>query len=473
MAQFVNPYENNYATLSSRIGGAVEGAVDERQQLMDRKRAEEDRAIEEQRRASQDEMRNLQLGQMKAREQEGLIVSGDSGINQLDTAVNSASRALVDQAGSLTTQLKNNEITSDEFASQYALIKSQVPAIKKFKETLGANIAEYTAGIKGGQLSGAMGNDVDDLYTSLINGTGDVQLGIGEDGQVTFSGTTANGEEINIPASGANQIPKPIMKAPAPYETFKEPMAVLAQTKGAWDEGMEGNVTNQFDQIADNDKALLAMAVDHYGIPLAEAKRLQSEIKDGGNALQDVIEPKFIEDAKITFKEEREKFEDAQIKQKIEEQRLFNLERQVNRQDGQFAIQQEQHKMRQEEHEQKTQALQAAKEQKALVHENNVSMVQNLDFSSPANTVDDLRKKGITDVVWDKKNGYIVLNPNNPEKPKAVLGKSAEALQQHLYKTLGIDESAGGGTVEGQLPSPLGRSPFKRLANWASNIIKK
>ena len=249
------------------------GGWDEAQQEIDRRSAERRKAEQD---ALQNELSNIQLAEMKVKQQQGLIVPADTGYNNVDIAIQNASRQLVDQAGSLTAQLKNGEIDTDQYANKLAIIRSQVPAVNTFKEVLTGNLQNYQQAVADNQISHAMTAEARDFYGSIMNDSGQLQLGATEDGNIALLGLTNGGEEVNIPVGGVNQMYRPILKQPAPQELLRDPMKTLQKEQEFW--GPEGVdfAKAQLDNVLNSggEDALKSLAADHYGY---DVDRLEEE----------------------------------------------------------------------------------------------------------------------------------------------------------------------------------------------------
>ena len=288
-----NPYAYQNYTRLDEAAESIEAQQQKQRDLEDRRYKKE--------------MQQFQYAEMKAKQAEALIVPGDTGFNNIDLAMSTASRGLVDQAGALTAQLKKGDINTDEYANQLALIRSQVPALKQWKESLSQNLTTYTEALQNGQLSDAMNPQSLDLYGTLLKDDGSVQLGIGEDGSVTMAGVTEGGEPISIPVTGIGNMPKPILKQPSPYEQLKGPMKEIQQRLIS-KEGNEDEISDyaraQFDSVVEQggDQAVLSMAVDHMGLSYEEAKKLEGTPLEGyRNALEKQVEDNWVNAAGDMF----------------------------------------------------------------------------------------------------------------------------------------------------------------------------
>ena len=322
MANGFNPYA--YQDKFAGAGDAAAAAVAENEARRKAFLDEEDRDLKRQ-------MTQLQFGEMKAKQAEALVVPGDTGFNNVDIAVNQASRQLVDQAGALTAQLNKGEISVDDWASQTALIRSQVPGVKQWKETLNTNLGQYTQALANGQLSDAMDPSAFDLYGTLIKDDGRLNLAVNDQGQVMFEGSTEGGEEVSIPVNGAANMPKPILKQPSPYETMKEPLKEF--NNQPWSDDIGEFAATQLDAVLakGGEPALLSLAVDHMGIPYNEAKQLASMEADGyTSALEQQVEGQWIQDAKSIHVADQIKTEKEQLYNANLELRNKQLQDQIN-----------------------------------------------------------------------------------------------------------------------------------------------
>ena len=93
--------------------GQIGDEIDERKE---KRKADLRQAKEDERLALQAEAQQLQLAQIKQAQTEALIVPADTGIRSADDYVRDASRKLVDNQAALSAQLKNGDITTDEYA---------------------------------------------------------------------------------------------------------------------------------------------------------------------------------------------------------------------------------------------------------------------------------------------------------------------------------------------------------------------
>ena len=310
-----NPYAaGSYGTLSQSLD-----------QNFATQRAEQSARREAERHAQQQEMQRFQFAELKAKQAEGLIVPGDTGYNNVNLAVDNASRALVDQAGALTGQLSKGDISADDYAFKIATIRSQVPGIKQWKETLTNNLQNYTQALTDGQLSAANSMETSDLYGSLLKDDGRFTLNVNPEGQVVFGGVTDAENPVSIPVNGINNMPKPILKQPSPWEQLKQPIKDI-QSAGAefWNGDVEEAVKGALDGVlqAGGDSALLSLAVDHYNIPLEEAKALADSPAEGySSALEQMVEDKWVETGKQGFINDQINAEQAR-QFKLQEQRL-------------------------------------------------------------------------------------------------------------------------------------------------------
>ena len=292
-AQANNPYYN-YLQL---------GGWDEAQQEIDRRSAERRKAQQEK---LQNEIAQFQYADMKAKQTEALVVPANTGYNNVDLAIQTASRQLVDQAGALTAQLKNGEIDTDQYANQLAIIRSQVPEINTFKNTLTEGLTQYQEAIANGTWSKAMPMETMDFYGTLTNDGGSVQLGTTEDGNVALIGTTQGGQEINIPVNSSGRMPKPIIKQPVPSQIYGPLVKELAADEaGVFDESATEAVKGKLDEVlaAGGENALKSLAVDHYGLDLDDAnEKLAVLDEDGVSELEKFVEGKFVEGASKVFR---------------------------------------------------------------------------------------------------------------------------------------------------------------------------
>ena len=336
-----NPYAyQNYTSL--------QGAADTVEQLQADKRASEERARNQ-------ELQRLQLGEIKAKQQEAFIVPADTGFNEVDLAINQASRGLVDQAGALTAQLKKGDIDTDEYATKLAKIRSQVPAVKQFKDTLTGNLNNYLEASKNGQISEAMDPKARAFYLALSSPEQDSTLGVDEEGNVTFTGTFVDPTDpeglpqpFSYPASGIGQMPKPVLKQPGPTETLKKPMAELSKRLNAWDDVESADFAKQqLDAVIEQggDGALKSLALDHFkdekefrGKTSAEITALADEPapegSDASNLLEHMVEQSWVGTAKSMFVTDKLAQEKEQLANAINQQRLDALEKGVNNPSG-------------------------------------------------------------------------------------------------------------------------------------------
>ena len=138
-----------------------------------------------------------------------------------------------------------------------------------------------------------------------------------------FTGQTLGGEPISIPVNGANQMPKPIFKQPSPYELLKPTLTDLEKSLNTWDDSAAETVKGQLDIVLEEggEPALKSLAVDHYHIPLEEAERLSNTPAEGyTNALEQIIEGKFVDDAQVKFKADQvNAYQRAQLELKKQE----------------------------------------------------------------------------------------------------------------------------------------------------------
>ena len=203
-----NPYA--YQDKFAGAGDAAAAAIEEQ-------RALEREVRQREREELQDAMQRQAFAEAKAKQQEALIVAGDTGFNNVDLAVNQASRQLVDQAAALTAQLNKGEITADEWASQTALIRKQVPGINAWKETLTNNLGAYVEATATGGISKAMNPEYMAVYNSLMKDDGTFSLAVNENGQVVFEGTSELGENVSVPVNGMGTVSYTHLTLPTIY----------------------------------------------------------------------------------------------------------------------------------------------------------------------------------------------------------------------------------------------------------------
>lgn len=255
----------NYATLSQRIGSGVDQAIQQNRdrEMLKRKQAQDD---------MRQQMLDMQFAEMKQKQVEQFIVPADTGYNAIDNAVNAASRTLVDQQAALVQQAKNGDITTDELAQKTAMLKSQVPGLKAFKEGLSANVASFQEGVLGNNISNATDPQTLAMYQAITNPEGDAQLTVDDQGLVQFTGTfedpeTGEVSPFQIPAQGIGQMPKVTMKVPSPEQTLLPVMQQISQNFSQFDDTAQEQVRATFDQIVANggDDALKSLAADHFG----------------------------------------------------------------------------------------------------------------------------------------------------------------------------------------------------------------
>ena len=290
-AQANNPYYN-YLQL---------GGWDEAQNEIAAQREQQAKARQS---ALQEQLSNLQLAELKTKQQEGLIVPANTGYNNIDIAIQGASRQLVDQAGALTAKLKNGEIDTDQYATDLAIIRSQVPAINTFKENLTGNLQGYTEALQNGQISHAMGAEARDFYGTLLGDSGQLQLGATPEGNVALVGFTNGGEEVSIPVQGSGQMPKPILKQPAPYELLKDPIKQLQQQAEFWGPDAQDFAKGQLDNVltSGGEGALKSLAADHYGYSLEKIEELENTPAEGySSELERQIEDRWVKSAETMF----------------------------------------------------------------------------------------------------------------------------------------------------------------------------
>ena len=440
MANGFNPYA--YQDKFAGAGDAAAAAVAENEARRKAFLDEEDRELKRQ-------MSQLQFGELKAKQAEALVVPGDTGFNNVDLAINNASRQLVDQAGALTAQLNKGEISVDDWASQTALIRSQVPGVKQWKETLNTNLGQYTQALANGQLSDAMDPSSMDLYGTLLKDDGRLNLAVNDQGQVVFEGTTEGGSPVSIPVNGSANMPKPVLKQPSPYEIMKEPLKEF--NNQGWSEDVAEFSRQQLDSVLakGGDQALLSMAVDHMGIPANEARELANMEADGyTSALEQQVEEKWVEDARAIHIYDQQKQQKALLEAKKLELQQQRLEATTATQNRQLDYTERNLDLQEDKWNEKL-------EQEALLKENRAITATHIKEIDPESSdfIAQMSAQGIV-VAQDKKSGKYGVQ----EGKNWVPFNSAKEAKNYVLSKFG---------------TPLKRkSPFKRLGDWINNMTK-
>lgn len=293
----------NYADLSARIGSSVNQAQQEAQAVQDRK-------AEEERRAMMSEMQQIQLANLKGQQYEALSVAGDTNIPSADEYISNTSRQLVDKQAELVNQLKNNDISTDEFAQMTSVLKSQVPALKATKAALTDFQGTYQGLLESGQLSASNDGNAGKLYNAITSG--DMAIEQGDDGKFYINGA---GGELHMPLDQVDKLPKPTPKAQPLNMLVKDVAAGLGE-KQLWDDDSSNLVRQQLDNMVGSgndlqaEKTLKSIAVDSLGISLEEANRLfnsgvidedgtAQESDDYGNTnqLEQMVEQRMVQEA--------------------------------------------------------------------------------------------------------------------------------------------------------------------------------
>ena len=309
--KFVNPYAGNYTNLSKQIGESVDGAVQENR---DRETLE----LEEARRAQQAEMQQLQLANLKAAQYETLNVVGDTGIKTADQYINSASRQMVDAQAANVSALKNGDIDTDQFAQKSAMIRSQIPALKKANEKLTSFQNNYKTLLEQDKISGADTGQAGKIWDAIQSG--DIDIVPDESGTLMLKGITdpVTGEAgMSMPLSAIDRLPTPTAKAPEISEIAKGPLAQIGD--GPWDEeAVNKAVDNLFGGVETDEaggKLLKSFAVDQLGMTLEEANSMLEEKLeepgDGGamNALEQTVEDAIRSNVKTQYEAKKRKQE--------------------------------------------------------------------------------------------------------------------------------------------------------------------
>ena len=344
----------NYATQSARIGQSVDDAVAQNQQRELRERKAKEDAL-------RSEMLHNQYQEQKVQQLEKFIVPGDTGFNQVDAAINTTSRGLVDRQSELVAAAKRGDISPDDLAYQTAQLRSQVPALKNFKSTLTANIQDGAALVAGNQVSKATSPETLALYQALQDPNGDAELVIGDDGNVMFKGTFLNpatGEQqpFDIPAAGINQMPKLTAKADPPEKVLKPAMAELNKQFTEFNDAAETQIRASFDDLAGDDKVLKSLAADYFGDiefdsngdgVVDDADQVLSEMtsndldnlltqpapegSDNNNLLEHLVEDAYVGRARTYFEEAdfTRRKQDADLK--LREAQALNAQRLANK----------------------------------------------------------------------------------------------------------------------------------------------
>lgn len=445
-----NRQTQNYATLSQRVGSSVDQAIGEN-------RARAARDAEEERKNQAQELNTLRLADLKRSRQEELIVSGDTSVPSANQYLQKASTTLVNQQGDLVKSLNKGDITTDEFATQSALLTQQVGGLKATKETLTKFQEKYQGLLDNKNVSDADNGQSGVVWDAMRNG--DLDFVMGDDGQMRVQ----NGDgTLDLPLSQINRLPDPTPKAPQLDLLLKGPTDGLTNEldpkkrgeaiRGVLDKQLSGD-----EQSAR--KTLLAFGVDRLGLSLEEAQELygQEDFEDeygNSNALEAHIENAFVEESESQWKANHFQREQNRLKLAKEEITIKKTQQAINQSNESIVVSQEQRAQTAQQTDAKEQTRKA-----------NQQFVQNLDFKQdPAKLIGTLRNSGITNILFTKKQGWIVTDPENPEKAQQVLGKDPNALQTYLGKSLKTNTSF----------APLQRqSPFKRLTDWVSGLTNK
>lgn len=318
----------NYVQLSESIGGAVNQAVEEQ-----RLRAE--RELEEERRAKQAEMQNLQLAAMKQNQYETLSVAGDTGIPSADVYLQSASRQLVDEQANLVNALKNGDIDTDEFAQKSALIKSQVPALNSTKQALVGFQQEYQGLLEAGELSASNSDLPGKLYNAIIGG--DMRIQPDANGELRIIGLEGEDgiPELNMPLSQVQRLPRPTPKA-QPLDVLVKGTAEGLSAADSWDENSDDTVRQQLDGMLagksdiEAEKTLKAIAVDSLGMTLSQAQSMLENTFEEADEYGNTNElEKFVEDRMI--QEAQKQFDANKYEQDVKQAELEYKQAQANR----------------------------------------------------------------------------------------------------------------------------------------------
>lgn len=277
-------------------------------QALQENKDREDRFQEKQRRKLQDEEQSLRVAKLKEDQLSGLIIPADTGVKSADQYIQQTSRALVDQQAALVNQMKNGEISTDEFAHQSALIKSQVPALAAAKPALEQFQSTYQTLLQNKSISGADDGQAGYLYDSIQNGT--MNIVPDESGNLVITGEyqmpgSDETSPISIPLSQLNRMPQPTPKA-APMSELIAP-ALTALGDAQWSPEVEESVQQSIDQaISDDDgtgRNLKAIAVDNLGMTMQQANELYATEVDSDtgatNALEEAIEKNMMNSVKV------------------------------------------------------------------------------------------------------------------------------------------------------------------------------
>ena len=459
-AQANNPYYN-YLQL---------GGWDEAQAGIAEQRAAQRKAEQEQ---LQMQLQQIQLAELKTKQQEGLIVPADTGYNNVDLAIQGASRQLVDQAGSLTAQLKNGEIDTDQYAQKLAIIRSQVPAIGTFKETLSNNMKTYVDALQNGQLSHAMNAEAMDFYGSLMGDNGELQLGATEDGNVALVGLTKGGEQVSIPVAGSGQMPKPILKQPSPYELLKDPIKQLNKEAEFWGPDAADFAAAQLDNVLSQggSAALKSLAADHYGMSLEDIEALDKQSAEGySSELEKRVEERWIKDAETLFVDDQINAE--QRRQFQIQQQKINTAAQQGGAGGLTAnkaweIAQEEARVQQD-----TQLLNTAIKNNSYGSLIGKGNIQNVEVSEPGlfATIRDKAAPGTVKLTLKGLDEPLEFKTNDPQLQQILATQLNLGTLQQANPTEGMTALEKIEYYKNQGKSPTKRSPFKQTDNGKKKV---
>ena len=191
-------------------------------------------------------LRDLELGAIKAKNIQSLMISSDTEFEPLDAYAQNMTREMVDKYSSLVSQLEKGKIDTNFFAKESAKIQSQVPQVKDLIKGVETTAGKYAAGLAQGTLSMANSPEQERFYKAIINNRG--KFGMDENNILTYYGQTDGDppEDFSIPANRMNKMPQPMEKVVS-FVELTNPIISALQTPV--DQMIEGRAVKRLKKI--------------------------------------------------------------------------------------------------------------------------------------------------------------------------------------------------------------------------------
>ena len=170
------------------------------------------RAKKEQQDEETKRLRDLELGAIKAKNIQSLMISSNTEFQPLDAYAQDMTREMVDKYSSLVSELEKGKIDTNFFFFLSAKIQGQVPQVKDLIKGIETTAGKYAAGLAQGTLSMANSPEQEQFYKAIINNRG--KFGMDENNILTYYGQTDGDppEDFSIPANRMDRMPQPMEK---------------------------------------------------------------------------------------------------------------------------------------------------------------------------------------------------------------------------------------------------------------------